>query len=54
MYLEIILGNGLAERTEGTTPRYRTTAKGFEALRHFRELETLIPELRALAGAQGC
>jgi predicted transcriptional regulator len=27
-YLELLVRNGLAERTEGGVPRYKTTAKG--------------------------
>ena len=44
-YLDLIIKNGLAERVEGEIPRYRTTSKGFEALRHFQEIEKLIPEM---------
>jgi hypothetical protein len=42
-YLELITRNGLAERVEGGVPRYKTTAKGEEALRCMRELERLMP-----------
>ncbi len=31
-YLELLVRNGLAERTEGEVLRYKTTAKGEEAL----------------------
>jgi predicted transcriptional regulator len=44
-YLDLLIRNGLAERVEGKVPRYRTTCKGFEALRHFQEIEKLIPEM---------
>lgn len=44
-YLDLIIKNRLAERVEGEIPRYRTTSKGFEALRHFQEIEKLIPEM---------
>lgn len=43
-YLELITRNGLAERIEGGVMRYRTTAKGEEALRCMKELERLMPE----------
>jgi len=36
-YLEMVTRNGLAEVAEGTVVRYRTTAKGEEALRCMRE-----------------
>jgi predicted transcriptional regulator len=51
-YLELLVRNGLAERTEGEVLRYRTTAKGEEALQHFRELEetTLRRMLQLLKG----
>jgi hypothetical protein len=42
-YLELITRNGLAERIEGGVTRYKTTAKGEEALRCMRELERLMP-----------
>jgi hypothetical protein len=35
-YLELITRNGLAERIEGGVTRYKTTAKGEEALRCMR------------------
>ena len=38
-YLKMVTRNGLAEVAEGTIVRYRTTAKGEEALRCMRELE---------------
>jgi predicted transcriptional regulator len=44
-YLNLLIKNGLAEQLEGKLPRYRTTSKGFEALRHFQEIEKLIPEM---------
>ena len=44
-YLELITRNGLAVKVDGTTLRYKTTAKGEEALRCLRELEELMPEL---------
>ena len=44
-YLDLLIKNGLAEQVEGKLPRYRTTSKGFEALRHFQEIEKLIPEM---------
>lgn len=44
-YLELLLKNGLVEMIEGNVLRYKTTTKGLEALRHFRELEALIPDL---------
>ncbi len=43
-YLELITRNSLAVRVEGDVPRYKTTAKGEEALRHLRELEELMKE----------
>lgn len=43
-YLELITRNGLVERKEGEVPRYRTTAKGEEALGHMRALLKMIPE----------
>jgi len=45
-YLEMVTRSGLAEVVEGTMVRYETTAKGEEALRCMRELETCINELR--------
>jgi predicted transcriptional regulator len=44
-YLDLLIKNGLVERLECEFPRYRTTSKGFEALRHFQEIEKLIPEM---------
>jgi predicted transcriptional regulator len=42
-YIELLTKNGLAVRVDGTPTRYKTTAKGEEALRCFRELEELDP-----------
>lgn len=44
-YLDLLIRNGLAEIVEGETLKYRTTQKGAEALRHFQEIERLIPEM---------
>jgi hypothetical protein len=44
-YLDLLIRNALAERVEGETLRYRTTLKGAEALRHFQEIEKLMPEM---------
>jgi predicted transcriptional regulator len=52
-YLELVTRNGLAERIEGGVPRYKTTAKGEEALRCMRELERLMSERGALADEGG-
>ncbi len=48
-YLDLLVRNGLMARIEGGVPVYKTTPKGAEALRHFRKLEKLIPELREMA-----
>jgi hypothetical protein len=42
--LDLLIYNGLMEWAEGTTARYRTTAKGEAALGHMRELEKMMPE----------
>lgn len=47
--MELVIRNGLAVRIDGDVPRYKTTLNGLEALRHFRELEVLIPKLRAIS-----
>lgn len=47
-YLELIIRNGLVVKVDGSVPRYKTTAKGEEALRCYRELEGLIPDLKAM------
>ena len=44
-YLDLLINNDLVERSEGKLIRYRTTAKGEAALRCFRELEAMIPEM---------
>jgi predicted transcriptional regulator len=44
-YLDLLIRNELVGRVEGKVPRYRTTCKGFEALRHFQEIEKLMPEM---------
>ena len=44
-YLDLLIRNGLAERVEGETLRYRTTPKGAEVLLHFQEIEKLMPEM---------
>jgi predicted transcriptional regulator len=49
-YLVLLIRNGLAERVEGESPRYRTTQKGAEVLRHFQEIELLMPEREAQEG----
>ncbi|VVB69608.1 Uncharacterised protein [uncultured archaeon] len=41
-------------RVEGDIPWYRTTSKGGEALRCFREIEELMPELKAGWGRRRC
>lgn len=46
-YLEFITRNDLVVKIDGRTPRFKTTEKGLEVLRHFRELEAMIPDLRA-------
>jgi predicted transcriptional regulator len=51
-YLELLLKNSLVEMIEGNVPRYKTTTMGLEALRHFRELEALIPDLSVSAGGE--
>jgi len=43
-YLELVTRNGLAIGVEGEVFRYKTTAKGEEALRCMRRLERLMPE----------
>jgi predicted transcriptional regulator len=42
-YLELVIRNGLTERIEGGVTRYKTTAKGEEALWHFGEPEEMTP-----------
>lgn len=37
---------------DGGVPRYKTTAKGMEALRHLRKLEELMPERGFLTGGR--
>jgi predicted transcriptional regulator len=46
-YLELLIRNGLAERMEGKILKYKTTAKGMQALQHFQEIERLMPEMEA-------
>jgi predicted transcriptional regulator len=48
----LLLKNGLVEIIEDNVQRYRTTAKGLKALRHFRELEALIPDLSIPPGEE--
>ncbi len=48
-YLELVTRNGLAVGVEGEVLKYKTTAKGEEALRYMRELERLMPERGGLA-----
>ncbi len=43
-YLELITRNELAVGMKGEVLKYKTTAKGEEALRCMRELERLMPE----------
>jgi len=43
-YLDLLIKNELADKVEGETTRYRTTLKGEQALRHFQEIEKLMPE----------
>lgn len=52
-YLELITRNGLVVSMEGAVPRYKTTAKGMEALRCLRELEEMMPERWILQGEEG-
>jgi predicted transcriptional regulator len=42
--MDLLLRNDLVERVEGDIPRYKTTLKGAKALRHFHEIEKLMPE----------
>jgi len=44
-YIDLIIKNGLADRLEGKHPRWRTTAREEEALRHMQELERLMPDM---------
>lgn len=43
-YLELITRYGLAVKVDDGISRYKTTAKGEEALRHMKKLEELMPE----------
>jgi predicted transcriptional regulator len=43
-YLDLLISNALMEKVEGSIVRYKTTAKGEEALGHMRELEKMMPE----------
>lgn len=52
-YLDLLLRNRLVVKTDGTVTKYKTTPKGAEALRCFRELEEMIPELRAMSEEEG-
>lgn len=52
-YLELITRNDLAVLVEGGVTRYRTTAKGEEALRCYRRLEKRMPERGMLQGEEG-
>ena len=45
-YLDMLVRNGLVEREEGRILRYRTTGRGMQALRHFQEIEKLMPEMQ--------
>lgn len=47
--MELLIRNGLVKRVEGDVPMYKTMPKGVDALWHFRELEALIPELKAMS-----
>lgn len=51
-YLDLILRHELAEMAEGETLRYRTTPKGEEVLRHFQEIERMMPESEAQEGLE--
>lgn len=44
-YIDLLLKNGLVERLEGEHPRWRTTARGEEALRHMQALQEMMPEM---------
>lgn len=48
-YIDLITANDLVVKAEGTSPRYKITARGIKALGCFQELEVLIPDLRVLA-----
>ncbi len=52
-YIELLIRNGLAVLVEGGVTRYRTTAKGTEALRCYRELEKMMPERGILQEGEG-
>ena len=52
-YIDLLIKNGLAERIEGEHPRWRTTARGEEALRHMQALQELMPEMGGEVGVEG-
>jgi len=52
-YLDLLVRTGLAERLEGGHPRWRTTARGREALSHMQALEGLMGEEEAVAESDG-
>jgi len=43
-YLDLIINNGLAERVPGEHVRWRTTARGQEALAHMQALRWMMEE----------
>lgn len=49
--MDLLIKNGLVEKDECRMARYKTTPKGEAALRCFRELEEMIPEMGGEAGA---
>lgn len=57
-YRELITRNRLAVSVEGDVQRYKTTAKGMEALRCLRELEEMMRERNedeeGIFSSQGC
>jgi len=52
-YLDLLVRTGLAEQLEGGHPRWRTTARGREALSHMQALEGLMGEEEAVAESDG-
>lgn len=52
-YIELLIGNGLAIKVNGSVPKYKTTAKGEEALRCMRRLERLMRETDTGKGETG-
>ena len=46
--MDLLIKNGLMEKAGGEVARYKTTPKGEAALRCFRELEEMIPEIGGL------